>query len=728
MELIKAGDLDLVCWAIEALLRLRPGAAAWWLELGSAHALSGRLPRAQEAWAHALRHAAEDFALLYRVGQACAAAGQDPVELATSVWSRFGNPGQAASTRAEILTESESRWTDALRGDLEPVIAHLESLVDQQGPAGAHAKQLANLLEANGNSSRAQCYLGRHLAASGRGAEALAAFSRAHPSDCLDRTFIGGYVRALHQSGKHEALEKVAVESSGTLPTGARIELAQALLDAGNETGAKTLLDAALDQPMDFRLSVEAPLMLPAVPTDSTALTRARIRFTRGLAALEHLPDPVDASQCRALVEAIQPAIYLAYQDNSAEILQCRYGRLVERWVSRAYPCEAPCPPQRDATVCQRIRIGYATSHTNFHTVMRHFSGWMEHADRTRFEIHLFPLASERDWMTDFLARQVDVVHPAAMETATAVRQIRDSGLDVLVYPEVGMDPLVFRLAALRLAPVQCVAWGHPISTGFASIDYFLSSDLMEPEDAAGRYSERLVRLPGIGACVPLAKIVGRRKLRGEFGFGPGDVLLLSPQSLFKYRPADDGVFPRIAAAVDRAVLVFVEGEYPAWTQAFVARLRAAFHDARVPYEGKVRFVPRQRFDDFLSLLQAGDVFLDCLGWSGGMTSLDALAVGLPIVTLPEATMRSRQSAAMLRQLGITETIAEDVDDYVAIAVGLGNEPNRRHTLSQRIRDGRGALFEDTRSVVSLEAFFRWAVVKPAANDDAAFKSCQAPA
>src|SRR6202042_2207832 len=71
----------------------------------------------------------------------------------------------------------------------------------------------------------------------------------------------------------------------------------------------------------------------------------------------------------------------------------------------------------------------------------------------------------------------------------------------VLLYPEVGIDPIAGRLAAQRLAPVQCVAWGQPETTGMPTIDAFLSSELMEPPSSDEHYTERLVRLPDLGSC-----------------------------------------------------------------------------------------------------------------------------------------------------------------------------------------------------------------------------------
>src|SRR6185312_13619446 len=75
---------------------------------------------------------------------------------------------------------------------------------------------------------------------------------------------------------------------------------------------------------------------------------------------------------------------------------------------------------------------------------------------------------------------------------------ILDDGPHVLIYPEVGMDAVTAKLAAQRLAPVQCNSWGHPDTSGFPTLDYYLSSELMEPSESQAHYTERLVQLPNL--------------------------------------------------------------------------------------------------------------------------------------------------------------------------------------------------------------------------------------
>ncbi len=96
---------------------------------------------------------------------------------------------------------------------------------------------------------------------------------------------------------------------------------------------------------------------------------------------------------------------------------------------------------------------------------------------------------------------------------------------------------------------------------------------------------------------------------------------------------------------------------------------------------------------DFMRVNLVCDAMLDTLHWSGGNTTLDALACGLPVVTMPGAYMRGRQSAAMLRMLGVDELIAGNREDYIGIAARIARERAWRDSLSRRIRDAHPKLF-----------------------------------
>jgi predicted O-linked N-acetylglucosamine transferase (SPINDLY family) len=113
---------------------------------------------------------------------------------------------------------------------------------------------------------------------------------------------------------------------------------------------------------------------------------------------------------------------------------------------------------------------------------------------------------------------------------------------------------------------------------------------------------------------------------------------------------------------------------------------------------------PQVAHDDYLAVCAACDAMLDSVRWSGGNTSLDAIACALPVVTLPGRYMRSRQSAAMLAQVGLPELVARDEADYVAIAARLASDRDWRDEVSRRIDLGADRLFDDPAPVEAFAA------------------------
>jgi CRISPR-associated protein Csy1 len=115
--------------------------------------------------------------------------------------------------------------------------------------------------------------------------------------------------------------------------------------------------------------------------------------------------------------------------------------------------------------------------------------------------------------------------------------------------------------------------------------------------------------------------------------------------------------------------------------------------------------LPVMGHDAYLQVNCACDALLDTLRWSGGNTSLDALACGLPMVTLPGALMRGRQTAAMLQMAGVPELVARDADDYVRIAVRLGTDATWSAAQSARPAAGAAAVFDRREPIEALARF-----------------------
>jgi protein O-GlcNAc transferase len=368
-----------------------------------------------------------------------------------------------------------------------------------------------------------------------------------------------------------------------------------------------------------------------------------------------------------------------------------------------------------------RLRVGFVSKFMRQHSIGRTTRGLVAELSRERFEVYaLFVAPLVDDTISQFIRERADesVVLPGELEAAR--RRIADLQLDVLFYQDIGMEPFTYALAFSRLAPVQCVSFGHPETTGIPAMDYFVSSDLFEPEGAQAHYSERLHLIEGVGtlAYYYRPQLEQPAKGREQFGLGQSEHIYLCPQMLFKVHPEFDELVGGILRADPAGRVVFVEGKYSSWAEALRRRFAQRIGDVAE----RIVFVPRQATADFLNLIAVADVMLDTIHFNGMNTSLEAFAVGTPVVTLPKAFQRGRHTQGMYRCMGLSECVAKDEADYVAIAVRLGTDAAYREQVRQRILERSQVLYEDRAVVAGFERFFEQACASAQRSPRFAFR------
>lgn len=488
---------------------------------------------------------------------------------------------------------------------------------------------------------------------------------------------------------------KVAVEA---LPNEPRLRAAWAdfLTEAGHTQEAiREFRQAEALAPRNFRAALGARLTLPAIYEDLRDVQAWRERYASGL---EELHEGVDRFTGLRPNEALASAswinFFLAYQGRNDRELQSRFGDLLGKVLRPSLPhCFEPRPRRRREG---RLRVGFFSNFFFNCTVGRYFTSWIADLDPAQFEKVVF---YPNEWVanaTKEIASAADRFHHLSGFPLHAVaRCIAEEDLDVLVYPELGMHAPTFAIAALRLAPVQVAGWGHPTTTGLASIDAFLSCADMEPEDAQDAYRERLLLLPGIGTRYRRPGGAST-KSREELGLPARGTLYLCPQSLFKIHPDNDELFARVLAADPQGRIVFFDHRTEPVKLQFRRRLMQSLERAGIDGERRTVFLGFLPHADYLRVNSLCDVMLDTVHWSGGNTSLDAIAAGLPMVTLPGGLMRGRQSAAMLRRLGLDSLIARDVSDYADLATRLGRDGDWRREVRSVLAERANLLFDDS--------------------------------
>lgn len=491
----------------------------------------------------------------------------------------------------------------------------------------------------------------------------------------------------------------------------AHYNLGTSLLAQNRPDEARLCYDRAVTLKPDHGAARVARCMthLPILYADAAEVVRRRQAYDadlRQLAAdIEHHGDRVDFA---AGIGAVQPFL-LPYQGHDDRELQRLYGGLVSGLLSKRLRPPAPAAAPAES---EKVRLGIVSGFFRRHTVWQLLiKGWLGQLDRRRFEIFGYHTAAEQDGATAGAAALCDRFVQGPLSLPKWQETIAADRPHVLIYPEIGMDPMAARLAALRLARVQCNAWGQPETSGLPSIDYFISSDLMEPAGAEAHYTERLVRLPHLsiyyepsGWTGPARDAIGDG--RAAFGLRAAATVYWSGQSLSKYLPQFDSVFPRIARQAGDCQFVFIEyAKSQRVTALFRRRLEAAFAAEGMNADKHCVILPHLPPQRFVAAIGHCDIVLDTPGWSGGHSTLESLANDLPIVTMPGPLMRSRHTAAILTRMGVPDTIVSTIDEYVAMAVRLGCDSAWRTALITRIALGKQRLYRDRDCILALEEF-----------------------
>ena len=674
---------------------------------------AGRLLQAQAAYrqilsidpAHADAHHALGAAL-YALGRSAEAEAsyREALQLRPSNPEGHNNLGLALQDLGR-LAEAEASYREALRlrpnipdvhNNLGATLYALGRSAEAEASCREALRQLPNYPEALNN-------LGNALTALGRLAEAAASYREALR---LRRDFPEAHNNlgvALNDLGRSAEAEASCREALRLRPNSraALNNLGNALhnLNRWRESIAcfERLLSLKPDDPATKLALCMAEL--PILYADEAEIANRRASYAARLKSLAALDDVANVAALADAIGEHQP-FFLSYQGRNDRGLQAIYGAIACRAMAARYPPIAlPPPPGLD----EQVRVGIVSGHFRLHASWRVRQGWLEQLDRSRFRLFGYHVQAEQDAETAHARLLCERFVQGPLSTERWRQEIAADAPHVLIYPEVGMSPTAAKLAVQRLAPVQCNTWGHPETSGFPTLDYFLSSDLMEPSDAQQHYCENLIRLPNLSVYLEPIEPPVLASERAAFGMRPSACVYWCAQSLFKYLPQYDPVFPRIALEAGDCQFVFVER--PGVTDLFRLRLERAFSQYGLRAEDHCLILPHLEYGQFLAASSLSDVFLDNIGWSSCNTMLDALAYDLPIVTLRGDLMRGRQSAAMLDMMGMTATVCESIEGYVALAVGLARDLARRAEVKRMIAARKHAIYRDRTCILALEEF-----------------------
>jgi len=387
----------------------------------------------------------------------------------------------------------------------------------------------------------------------------------------------------------------------------------------------------------------------------------------------------------------------------SHEELFARHKAWAERHAARFYPRERTWPNTRDPE--RRLRLGYVSEGFDGRIVGHFLRDVLRFHDRQQVTTYAYSGTRRADDITAELRKSFDHWREIrALDDDAVAAQVERDEIDILVdldghAPDA--RPLVF---ARKPAPLA-IAWlNYFDTTGMATVDYVLTDPYTTPADSPQRFTEQLLRLPDTRFCyapVPHAPAVAPLPAAsgGLFTFG----------SFNRYDKLGPGVldcWAEILRRVPRSRLIVKNSAIAiAQTRDELSRQFAA----RGIASNRVELRSRSPHAAMLAEYADIDLGLDTFPYNGGLTTCEALWMGVPMVAIEEERMISRQTTAMLRQVGGEDFIARTRDEYVTLAVQWAGETGRlaavRASLRERMRVS--PLCDGERFTRNLEAALR---------------------
>ena len=342
-----------------------------------------------------------------------------------------------------------------------------------------------------------------------------------------------------------------------------------------------------------------------------------------------------------------------------------------------------------------RIRLGYALGYTWFHSLPLVMKDVVERHDRERFEVFGYSVrpSDGGDFNGKYRAAFDHFRDVPEMAPYLAAQMINEDKIDVLI-DVTGLTSInCMPVSSFRPAPVQMHGYGYSITTGADYIDYLITDRTYIPEEWETVGPEKLLYLPNTFMPTKRPEKMGAKVSRADVDLPEDAFVFCNFNHPCKFEPKIFAAWMEVLTRVPGSVLWF--GAWMIDTQNNLRREAAKYgiNGARLIFAEIVQH------EVHLARLTLADLALDNLHHGGGITSVDALWVGLPVLTILGDKPGARLGATLCNAAGVPEMVVPDLANYVERAVALAKDPGQRQALHQRLIDGRDSqpLFDNER-------------------------------
>ena len=318
-----------------------------------------------------------------------------------------------------------------------------------------------------------------------------------------------------------------------------------------------------------------------------------------------------------------------------------------------------------------KIKIGFISEFFSNHTIGKLFKGIILNLNKKKFQVVVFHSRNtdQSPIFQEFLGAEKDlkikniILHKGFQKN---VDEISKENLDIVFFPDIGMSSEFYYLSFIRFAKIQITSWGHPITTSNASIDYFLSSKLLETSNAQERFSEKLILsdyLPMYFYKPKIKNILLDSEIVKKNHY-------FCSQNLMKIHPHFDEIIGKILKKDKKSKIFFIKDK----NEIISNKLLKRFKSSNLIDLDRVSFIEKMGLDDYVNLCGSSSVLLDTLYFGAGNSFHESMFYGTPTVTMPTANMKSRIVAGAYKQMQIENPpVVNSIDEYIDCAVETAN-------------------------------------------------------
>jgi protein O-GlcNAc transferase len=445
---------------------------------------------------------------------------------------------------------------------------------------------------------------------------------------------------------------------------------------------------------LDLKYKILNNFLFPLFFNSSKEVESARLEFENSIDKVEKIND-VELKIDSDLVEP--PIFYISY-DNYENL---DINKKVVNLYRKLYPELNQKFEIKKKN--EKIRIGFLSEFFTNHTIGKLYKGIIFNLNPNKFDVFIFHSQKTHKskrysefWQSEILLNIKNIILPNKFNEK--IKLINQQNLDIAFFPDIGMSTDFYFLSYIRFAKIQITSWGHPITTGNNSIDYFLSSKLLQTKDSQKNFSEKLI----LSNYLPMFfynPFINKKLEKNEI---IKKNIYFCSQSLIKIRPDFDIIIKKILEQDKKAKIFFIKDKNKIFSNKLFERFKK-----NIQYNiDRIIFSDQLTEEDYINFCGRASVLLDPLYFGSGNSFYESMFYGTPTVTMPNNILKSRVVLGAYKQMKIDNPpVVKNIDEYVDRAIEIANMDEKMmfDIKSYYSENAKTNLYENKKFISELE-------------------------